>query len=152
MIKAIIADEDRLKRKSIDIDLNPIKSEVMPMTVQQVADDLMDTAEAHRDSKVGCAGLAANQIGYCVRVFVIKLDYYYEPIINPKVIKRGGRLIKGGENCLSRPGKPVIDKVRYQRITIEYVDMDGATKRETFHNFNARVVQHEMDHFDGILI
>lgn len=142
-VKKIITNETLLSKKSVDVDFG---------AAQNIIDDLVDTAEEYRNSKMGCAGLAANQLGYYVRIFVIMLDGWYEPIVNPKVIKKGGRMIKAKESCLSRPGQPSIEKIRRQRITIEFLDIDNRIVRRTFHNFEARVVQHEMDHFKGMLI
>jgi peptide deformylase len=141
--KKIITDENILKKKSIDID---------SVFLEQVVNDLIDTAENYRNSEMGCAGLAANQIGYLFRVLVIKLGDWYEPIINPKIIKKGGRMVKAQEGCLSRPNKPTVAKMRSQRITIEYIDMGSEKRTDTFHGFDARVIQHEMDHFEGKLI
>ena len=138
----IITDEKLLRRKSTEASGD----------YQNIVDDLLEAAEEARYSKMGCAGLAANQIGHLVRIFVMNIDNWFEAFINPNVIKKGGRMIRGKESCLSRPDKPPIEKMRFQRITIEYTDTDGNIKKETFHNFNARVVQHEMDHFDGKLI
>lgn len=144
-IKKIITDEELLKIKSADIDFDS------PAT-QGIVDNLLDTAEEHRNDKAACVGLAANQLGSYVRIFVIKIDNWFEPIINPKVVKKGGRLIKMKETCLSRPNQPPIVKARFQRITLEYTSLEGKIVKKTFHNFSARIVQHELDHFKGRLV
>lgn len=144
-IKRIITDEKLLSKKSVDINLDSEE-------LEKIIDDLLDTAEENRNSKMGCAGLAASQIGYYYRICVVRLGHCYEPIINPKVIKKGGRVIKGSESCLSRPNKPPIEKMRFQRITVEYINSNKEVVRNTFHWVDARVLQHEMDHFDGKLI
>ena len=145
MEKKIITDEAFLKKRSVNIDLASPE-------LQKILDDLEDTAEAHRNDKAACVGLAANQIGHLFRVMVIKKDHWYEPIVNPKIIKKGGRVIRMGETCLSKPGEAPIPKMRSQRITIEHTDFEGNVIKETFHGFNARIIQHEMDHFEGKLI
>lgn len=144
-VKKIITDEILLTKKSVDIDLDSEQ-------LGQVINDLIDTAEFAKTSKMGCAGLAANQIGYNFRICVVMLGAWFEPIINPEVVKRGGRVIKGLESCLSRPGKQPIEKMRFKRIKIKYTDMDGKSTTKMFHNFDARALQHEMDHFEGKLI
>lgn len=145
MLKKILTDEKFLNVVSEDIDIDSPLLDI-------VLDDIMDTAESHRDSDMGCAGLAANQIGYLFRICVVKIGQWYEPIINPKILKKGGRVTSQKESCLSRPNKPPVNKMRFQRVTIAYVDQNKEPQKRTFHNFEARILQHEMDHFDGRLI
>ena len=98
------------------------------------------------------AGLAASQIGYLYRVCVLRPDPYQnvlKVLINPHVKETSVDLEDGEEGCLSYPG--VVCKVdRYREIEVEYLDEHFIKHRYKFKGFMARVVQHEMDHMNGI--
>ncbi|MCK5608514.1 peptide deformylase [Candidatus Pacearchaeota archaeon] len=143
-VKDIITDEAMLRKDSWDIETSEMA---------EVVTDLIDTAEHHRNAKIPCAGLAANQIGYNRKVFVIKNDNKFEPIINPEIIARAGGIKAGMEACLSRPDKGRIKMRRHKRVLVEYYEQErNIWVRRWFEGFYARVVQHEMDHFEGRLI
>jgi peptide deformylase len=97
------------------------------------------------------AGLAAIQIGYPKRIFLLRKGETNEAYINPVVIEVSREMKNDGEACLSLPGMGAVFK-RPKSITIEYRTIVGEIKRETFTGFNARCVCHEMDHLDGVLI
>jgi len=141
MIKEIVTDKDKLT--SVCSTVNFVD--------EQVNDDLLDTANSVFKT---CAGLAAPQIGYLLRVIVVKLAEGFVVMTNPEYIEKSGKFKGGLEGCLSRPittAKPVNVK-RYYKVKIKYTDIDGNQVVRKFKNFEARVVQHEIDHLDGILI
>lgn len=140
MIKDIITDEDKL---------NYPCNLVPPELLEEVANDLVDTANEHKDR---CLGLAANQIGYNARVFVIKTPDGYAPVINPEVVCMTGGRKQYLEACLSRPGKEPIRVKRHKRIKIKITNDEGEEALLEFTGLAARVVQHELDHLNGVLI
>jgi peptide deformylase len=112
----------------------------------KIAEDLRDTLLANRDK---AAGLAANMIGKNKRI----IAFYVGPLplimLNPQIIKRSGEYLTS-EGCLSLTGERKTK--RYKTITVTYQDMDFRTKTQEFSDFIAEVIQHEMDHCEGILI
>lgn len=143
MIKPIITDKEFLSKLC-----NKVEGEY---SIAKVTEDLLDTANSVYKK---CAGLAAPQIGYSTRIIVVKLQAGFEVMVNPEFIDKSGNLAIGMEGCLSRP-MTVINPVRvrrYYRVKIKYTNYDGVEVTKKFRNFEARVVQHEMDHLDGILI
>lgn len=143
MKKEIITDETLLSSKCSECALDDPE-------IEKAINDLLDTAN---DLFGRCAGLAFNQIGIYKRGFAIKIDKKFLAIINPKYIMKSPTVKARFETCLSRPGRPAIKKRRSVKIKIEYYDPETKTiKRETFRAFDARVVQHEIDHLNGILI
>ncbi len=96
-------------------------------------------------------GLAAPQVGSNLRVCLVTLDEKTFPLINPEIIKRSARTTVDEEGCLSLP-KLWLPVARAVEITIQYMDEKGKVKERTLEGFDARVVQHELDHLDGVLI
>ncbi len=100
-------------------------------------------------------GLAANQVGRAVRAFAIDMsqfDVLAEPkvIINPEIMEVGGDIITGEEGCLSFPGLfQIID--RPEKVTIKSIDLEGKEYFFEAKELVARVIQHEIDHLDGVL-
>lgn len=142
MIKDIITDEDSLRVHCIHI--------YSDEAVKQIVQDLIDTANAHKDK---CLGLAANQIGcHTARIFVIKTPEGYAAAINPEVVCMTGGRKWYYEACLSRPGKQPIRVKRYKRIKIKLVNDKGEEALLEFKGLAARIVQHELDHLNGALI
>ena len=118
--------------------------------VLDIIQDLRDTADYHAKTKIGCAGLAANQIGYLYRIVLVWNEKWIV-MINPEVKPRDGKTGLSHEGCLSRPGVDV--KVRrHKRITVYYEDQASTSHQQKIANWPARVVQHEVDHLDGIFI
>lgn len=117
--------------------------------VEKVVQDLIDTANAHKDI---CLGLAANQIGHNARIFVMKTPKGYMTAINPKVVCKYGGRMQWFESCLSRPGKASIKVKRYKKIKIRLTKPDGDDVVFEFNGLSAKVVQHELDHLNGVLI
>ena len=144
-IKDIVIDTTTLSQKCFECD---IKDPVLQKEIKS----LIDTATGLREK---CAGLAFNQIGIIKRGFVIKLgiEHEFKPIINPKFIMKSPTIKARFESCLSRPGMDPIKKRRSVKVKIQYWCPETKTiKIEMFRNFDARVVQHEMDHLNGVLI
>lgn len=112
----------------------------------QVVEDLQDTLMANADR---CVGLAANMIGVKKRILVFALGPMAIPMLNPVVLKKSGPY-EAEEGCLLLDGQR--KTTRYRVIEVEYQDAQMQKKRQTFEGFVAQIIQHEMDHFEGILI
>ena len=98
-------------------------------------------------------GLAAIQIGYDLRIFVMdctRAQEDYQVFINPEIVKLSDETLTDFEGCLSAPGKRGEVK-RHLRITLKYKDKEGKEHTKTFYNLEARCIQHELDHLDGKL-
>ena len=98
-------------------------------------------------------GLAAVQVGYHRRIFVMDCTRYQdspETFINPEILERSDETLTDYEGCLSAPGKQAEVK-RHLRIVLKYQDDKGEEQRKTFYNLRARCIQHEMDHLNGKL-
>ena len=137
MIKELIHDPILLSRKS----------EVATKEDLQVAQDLLDTLIAHKD---GCVGMAANMIGVCKRIIAFDNDGTYMVMFNPEIIKKSGPY-DTEEGCLSLLGGPRKCK-RYQTIKVQWQTAEFQTRIKTITGFPAQIIQHEVDHCDGILI
>ena len=108
--------------------------------------DLLDSLAAHAD---GCVGMAANMIGVSKRIIVFLNEGGPSLMFNPKILKRSGPY-HTEEGCLSLPGRR--ETKRYRSIKVEYQNEAFQTRRKTFTGFPAQIIQHEIDHCDGILI
>lgn len=121
--------------------------------MKQIVRELLNAAEWHAMfAPVGCIGLAANQIGHKKRIIAILFNGHWLAMVNPILIRKWGGKQNREERCLSRPGVTV-KKNRYRRITVEF--FDPATRKTVTRKYsgtNARAVQHEIDHLNGILI
>ena len=113
---------------------------------KQVAIDLLDTLKAN---EAGCVGMAANMIGVKKRIIAVNMGLFNIAMFNPKIVKRTGAY-ETEEGCLSLDG--VRSCRRYQEIEVEYQDMNFKKKREKYSGWTAQIIQHEIDHCDGILI
>ena len=111
-----------------------------------VAQDLLDTLAAHRD---GCVGMAANMIGVSKRVIVFDNDGKYDVMFNPVIVKRSGPY-ETEEGCLSLTGRRKTK--RYQAIKVQWQNEKFQTRLRTFTGWTAQIIQHEIDHCDGIII
>lgn len=96
-------------------------------------------------------GLAAPQVGTSVRVCIATLDGKITPLINPEITSRSKETYIDQEGCLSLPNV-WIDIPRSMEITLTYTDLKGKQQERKLTHFDARVVQHEVDHLDGVLI
>ena len=124
-----------------------MKSEAATIEDLQVAQDLLDTLIAHKD---GCVGMAANMIGVRKRIIAFDNGGTYMVMFNPEIIKKSG-LYETEEGCLSLLGGPRKCK-RYRTIKVQWQTADFQTRIKTFTDFTAQIIQHEVDHCDGILI
>ena len=124
-----------------------MKSEAATIEDLQVAQDLLDTLIAHKD---GCVGMAANMIGVRKRIIAFDNGGTYMVMFNPEIIKKSG-LYETEEGCLSLLGGPRKCK-RYRTIKVQWQTADFQTRIKTFTGFTAQIIQHEVDHCDGILI
>ena len=124
-----------------------MKSEKATIEDLQVAQDLLDTLTANKEA---CVGMAANMIGVCKRIIVFDNEGTYMTMFNPEIIKMSG-LYDTEEGCLSLLGGPRPCK-RYQTIKVQWQNEKFQTRIKTFTGWTAQIIQHEIDHCNGILI
>ena len=124
-----------------------IKSEKATKEDLQVAQDLLDTLVAHKD---GCVGMAANMIGVHKRIIAFDNDGTYMVMFNPEIIKKS-EPYDTEEGCLSLLGGPRKCK-RYKTIKVQWQTAEFQIRIKTFTGFPAQIIQHEIDHCEGILI
>ena len=124
-----------------------LKSELATKDDLPVAQDLLDTLTAHKD---GCVGMAANMIGAKKRIICFDNEGTYMTMFNPQILKKSGPY-DTAEGCLSLLGGPRKCK-RYQTIKVQWQTAEMQTRIKTFTGFPAQIIQHEIDHCDGILI
>lgn len=137
LIRELMHDPIFLSRRS-----EPATKDDLP-----VAQDLLDTLTAHKE---GCVGMAANMIGVCKRIIVFDNEGSYMTMFNPVILKCAGKY-DTQEGCLSLLGGPRPCK-RYQTIKVQWQTADFQTRIKTFTGWTAQIIQHEIDHCDGILI
>ncbi|MBQ9807593.1 MAG: peptide deformylase [Ruminococcus sp.] len=137
MVRDIVKDTDFLK----------IKSEPASREDMQLIRDLADTLNAHKEH---CVGLAANMIGESKTVLAAILGGETVVMINPFITDRSAGEYETEESCLSLKGSRPVKRRRV--ITVEYRDRNFKKKKKILRDFEAQIVQHEMDHFEGILI
>ena len=113
---------------------------------KQVVTDLLDTLRANLDH---CVGMAANMIGVKKNIIVVAAGPFQFPMINPVITKKNGEY-QTEEGCLSLDGERTT--VRYEKITVTYQDMQLKTHKQSYSGFTAQIIQHEIDHCNGIII
>ena len=111
-----------------------------------LAQDLMDTLTAH---KAGCVGMAANMIGVNKRVIIFDNEGTYQVMFNPQIIKKSGPY-QTEEGCLSLSGKR--ETKRWKSIKVQYQNEKLQTRFKTYTGWTAQIIQHEVDHCEGIII
>ena len=136
MIQPIMKDPIFLAQKSV-----PATKEDLP-----VAQDLLDTLTAHKD---GCVGMAANMIGVSKRIIAFDNEGKYMVMFNPEIVKRT-EPYEAEEGCLSLPGTRKAK--RYRSIKVQYQNDQFQTRFKTFTDWTAQIIQHEIDHCNGVLI
>ena len=136
MIRNICKDELFLARKAA-----PALPEDLP-----IAQDLLETLIAHKD---GCVGMAENMIGVAKRIIAFESEDGYLVMFNPVILKKSGPY-NTEEGCLSLEG--VRPTRRWKSIKVQYETVDGKPRIRTFTGWTAQIIQHEIDHCDGILI
>jgi len=136
MERPIMKDPIFLAQKSA-----PATAEDLP-----VAQDLLDTLIAHR---AGCVGMAANMIGVSKRIIVFDNDGAYMTMFNPEIIKYT-EPYEAEEGCLSLEGKRKTK--RYRTIKVRYQNERFQVRLQSFSGWPAQIIQHEIDHCNGVLI
>jgi peptide deformylase len=111
-----------------------------------IAQDLLDTLRAHKD---GCVGMAANMIGVNKRIIAFDNKGTYTLMFNPVIVKHAGPY-EAEEGCLSLTGTRKAR--RYQTIKVRWQNEAFQTRLKTFTGWTAEIIQHEIDHCDGIII
>ena len=119
-----------------------------PATEQDVsiAQDLLDTLAAHANE---CVGLAANMVGVRKRIIAVNDNGTHRAMLNPEIIRKTGAY-QTEEGCLSLPGRRAT--TRYQDIVVRWQDVDMRWHVQRFSGWTAQIIQHEVDHCNGILI
>ena len=112
----------------------------------ETAQDLRDTLAAHRDA---CVGMAANMIGVAKRIVIFDDGGGATVLFEPEILKCSGAY-EAEEGCLSLPGKRKVK--RYRSIKVRYRNERFETRIRTFTGFTAQIIQHEIDHCNGVLI
>lgn len=112
-----------------------------------IAQDLLETLIFHEK---GCVGMAANMIGVTKRIIAFNNEGKYEVMLNPEIVKSSGEY-ETREGCLSLLGDPRPAK-RFEKIKVQYQTMDMKVRLKTYQGFTAQIIQHEIDHCNGILI
>ena len=136
MIREIMRDKAFLAQKADLASLEDLPA----------AQDLLDTLTAHKD---GCVGMAANMIGINKRIIAFDNEGSYMVMFNPEIIKKSTPY-EAEEGCLSLTG---IRKVRrWKSIKVQYQNEKFQTRFKTFTGWTAQIIQHEIDHCEGILI
>ena len=136
MIREICKDETFLVQKAA------------PATADDLAtaQDLLDTLTAHKD---GCVGMAANMIGVCKHIIAFDNEGTYMVMFNPVIIRQSGPY-ETQEGCLSLTG--VRKTKRFQTIKVQWQNEQFQTRLKTFTGWTAEIIQHEIDHCEGIVI
>ena len=137
MVRELMHDPIFLARKSV-----PATAEDL-----ETARDLLDTLTFHKE---GCVGMAANMIGVTKRIIVFDNDGTPMLMMNPEIIKKADAY-ETEEGCLSLLGGPR-KTLRYRKIKVQYQTPEFQTRLKTFEGWTAQIIQHEVDHCDGILI
>ena len=136
MVREICRDEAFLAQKA-----EPATAGDLP-----VALDLLDTLQAHREH---CVGMAANMIGSCKRIIVFENGGNLELMLNPVIVKCSG-LYEAEEGCLSLTGTRRAK--RFRSIKVQWQNERLQLRLKTFTGWTAEIIQHEIDHCEGIII
>ena len=136
MVKKIVRDPLFLAKKSVDA----------TEADNQVVTDLLDTLRANLDH---CVGMAANMIGVKKNIIVVAAGPFQFAMINPVITKKTGAF-QTEEGCLSLDG--VRPCTRYKEIEVEYMDINFNKQHGKYNGFIAEIIQHEIDHTNGIII
>ena len=136
MIREICKDEAFLAQKA----------EPATPADRSAAEDLLDTLRAHA---AGCVGMAANMIGVNKRIIVVDNEGTYLTMFNPEIVRRSGAY-QTEEGCLSLTGtRPAR---RWRSVKVHYQNENFQERYKTFTGWTAQIIQHEIDHCEGILI
>lgn len=136
MIREICKDETFLAQKA-----EPATPDDL-----SIATDLLETLEHHKD---GCVGMAANMIGINKRIIAFDNEGTYMVMFNPEIVKKS-QPYQTEEGCLSLTG--IRPAKRWQSIKVRYQNEKFQERFKTFTDWTAQIIQHEIDHCDGIII
>jgi len=136
MVKKITRDPMFLAQKSVDA----------TEADKQVISDLLDTLRANLDH---CVGMAANMIGVSKNIIVVAAGPFQFAMINPVIAKKTGAF-QTEEGCLSLDG--VRPCTRYKEIEVDYLDTNFKKQHGKYIGWTAQIIQHEVDHCNGIVI
>ena len=136
MIREICKDEAFLAQKA-----EPATPDDIP-----IAADLLETLEHHKD---GCVGMAANMIGVNKSIIVVAAGPFQFAMVNPVITKKSGEYTTE-EGCLSLDG--VRNCIRYKEIEVDYLNENFEPKHGKFSGYTAQIIQHEVDHCNGVVI
>ena len=137
MVKELVHDPIFLARKSTPATRDDLT----------VAQDLLDTLAEHKQT---CVGMAANMIGVCKRIIAFDNDGGYMVMLNPEIVKQSGEYATE-ESCLSLLGGPR-KTIRFRKIKVRYQTLDFQMRLKSFEGWTAQIIQHEIDHCNGVLI
>ena len=137
MVRELVHDPLLLGKKSADATAEDLS----------IARDLLETLAAHRET---CVGMAANMIGVTKRIIAFSDRGKLEVLFNPEIVKASGEY-EAEESCLSLLGGPRKTK-RFQKIKVRYQTLDLKVRLKTYEGWTAQIIQHEIDHCNGILI
>lgn len=137
MERKIVTDQFILSKKSVEASQEDIS----------IGKDLLDTIKVHKNH---CVGMAANMIGENKRIIVVLDENRYLLMYNPMIIKAFGKAYETEEGCLSLSG--MRKTKRYEKIKVKYYDEQFKIKIKTYSGYVAQIIQHEIDHCEGILI
>ena len=137
MVKELVHDPILLARKSVPATKDDLA----------VAEDLLDTLTAHKET---CVGMAANMIGVCKNIIAFDNGGEFMLMLNPELLK-GENPYDTEESCLSLLGGPRKTK-RFQKIKVRWQTPELQTRIKTFTGWTAQIIQHEIDHCNGVLI
>lgn len=145
MIREIVTDIEMLSKPC-----TMIKKDLK--RARAIVQDLMDTAIHNNETnEKKCCGLAANQIGENVKIFIAQMpDGHFEPFINAIITEHSKDMRESVEGCMSLEGERTVQ--RYKWITVMYQNQAGKYVKRSFDGFTAIELQHEIDHTKGILI
>lgn len=136
MVREIMKDESFLALPSVDATADDL----------ELARDLLETLVAHKD---GCVGMAANMIGVSKRIIAFENGDEYMLMFNPE-IEKCSQPYSAEEGCLSLTGRR--QTKRYKNIKVKYYNEDFQLRYKSFSGWTAQIIQHEIDHCNGIII
>ena len=136
MVKSVVKDVFFLSQKSEEATIGD----------KQTIQDLLDTLQANKEH---CVGMAANMIGVKKRIIVVDMGFCSLAMVNPVITKKS-KQFEAEEGCLSLNG--VRKTTRYEQIEVEYQDANFKKLKQSFSGWIAQIIQHEIDHCNGIII
>lgn len=137
MVRPIMRDVLFLSRKSEQATKEDLKT-------------ALDLADTLRANSARCVGMAANMIGVSKAIIAVCSDNGIMLMLNPVITAHSKECYEASEGCLSLSGERTAK--RYERITVEYRDLSMKKQRGVFEGFTAQIIQHEIDHINGMLI